>query len=455
MRLTGARCIGLVAAAALAAAATAAGAGSTPTASYTCTGSAVVDEANLQPLIDAGGSITLHGPAACAGNYSASSVTLALTGADAGATMDGGGTGSVLIADDAVVTLSDLTLTHGNGSGVDDPGDPSGANGGGVSATDSTLTIDHCRLVDNHAGEQGGAIHAAESEVTVADSTLVSNTSVEGGGGIDTDEDVDLTVIGSTISGNTTGPHGGGIEAFDGSLVLAASTVSGNAVTGTTDFRSGGGIWAGLADVSITSSTIRNNSSTEFGGGIGYSGGPGMTLSVTGSTVYGNLAADGGGGIRNDAYYGDAPLVVDHSTIVGNRAGQGGGIDAYGLHGYTSSVTLTSSRIAGNVARNGLGGGIDSFVDPSGGATLVSVASTTIGPRPGALNDGNRAWWGGGIAANGAYGTASVVLHPGAVLVGNAAAFNGGGVFKRNGATLVTEPGALLALNRPNNVGSG
>jgi hypothetical protein len=447
----GARHLGVLAAAALAAAALSGGAGSVPTAAYTCTGSTSVDEAHLQPLLDAGGSITLSGPAACAGNYLAANVTVMIAGAGSGATMDGGGTGSVLIADDATVTLSNLTLTDGNGSGIDDPGDVSGANGGGVSATDSTLTIDHCRIVGNNAEEQGGAIHVAESDLTVVDSTLANNRSNEGGGGIDTEEDVDLTITGSTISGNTTGPHGGGIEAFDGSLVLTDSTVSNNSVTDSVDFRSGGGIWAGLADVSITNSIIRNNSSTQFGGGIGYSGGSGMALSVTGSTITGNQAAVGGGGIRNDAYYGDAPLVLDHSTIAGNKAGQGGGIDAYGLHGFTSSVTVTSSRIAGNLARKGLGGGIDSYVDPSGGAALVSIASSTIGARPGRVNDGNQALWGGGIAANGDNGAASIVLRPGTALVANDAAFDGGGVFLRNGATLLSGPGVLMTLNRPDN----
>jgi hypothetical protein len=174
-------------------------------------------------------------------------------------------------------------------------------------------------------------------------------------------------------------------------------------------------------------------------------------MSISGSTISGNQATVGGGGIRNDAYYGDAPLVVDHSTIAGNKAGQGGGIDAYGLHGFTSSVTITSSRIAGNLARSGLGGGIDGYVDPSGGAAAISVASSTIGPRPGRLNDGNQALWGGGIAANGDNGPATVVLHPGTVLVANVAAFDGGGVFTRNGAALVTGPGVLMTLNRPDN----
>src|SRR5206468_1755079 len=163
----------------------------------------------------------------------------------------------------------------------------------------------------------------------------------------------------STIAGNTTGPHGGGIEAFDGTLVLTDSTVSSNAVTGTTDFRSGGGIWAGLADVSITNSTIRNNRSTEFGGGIGYSGGLGMTS----------------------------------SAVSANRA-------------------------------HDVGGGINAFVDPSGGAARISVWSTIVGARGGRVNDGNRASWGGGIAANGANGSVTVLLGSDAAVIANVAAYD-------------------------------
>jgi hypothetical protein len=444
------RFIGSIAAAAWAAAALSGGAGSAPTAAYTCTGSPAVDEAQLQPLIDAGGSITLHGPAACAGNYVASNVTVAIAGAGGGVTMDGGGTGSVLIADDATVTLSHLTLTRGNGSGIDEADDVTGATGGGVSATDSTLTIDHCRIVGNRADEQGGAIHISESDLTITDSTLADNRSAEGGGGIDADEDVDVTIAGSTITGNATGPHGGGIEAFDGTLVIANSTIGNNAVTDLTDFRSGGGIWTGLTEVSITNSMIRNNSSTEYGGGIGYSGGAGMT--ITGSTISGNHAALGGGGIRNDAYYDAAPLVIDHSLVTGNTAGQGGGVDVYGLHGFTSSLAVTDSRIGGNRAWNGVGGGIDSYIDPSGGATVVSVAASTIGASSSRAHDGNQAFWGGGIAANGANGSATVVLQPGAALVGNVAGVDGGGVYTRNGATLRAGSGVTWLFNRPNNV---
>src|SRR5205085_1876950 len=107
------------------------------------------------------------------------------------------------------------------------------------------------------------------------------NDSYYDGGGIDADDEVDLTVVRSTIDGNTTGAHGGGIESFGGTLTVVDSTIAENTLTDTSGFRSGGGIWAGLADVSLLRSTVRGNRSTGFGGGIGYSGGTGTTLSLS------------------------------------------------------------------------------------------------------------------------------------------------------------------------------
>jgi Right handed beta helix region len=448
----GVRRTGAVAAVALAAAAALAGrAASATPVSYTCTGTSSADHAALQPLIAAGGAISLHGPHACVGNFVASNVSVTITGTGTGVTIDGAGTGSIFLLDDATVALSNLTLTHGRGSGPDEPDDPAGANGGAVSMGDSALTLDHCRIVGNRADDQGGGIHAAESTVTILDSIVSDNASAEGGGGIDADDDVDLTIAGSTFSGNSTGPHGGGIELFDGTLTVTDSTITGNSVTGDADFRSGGGIWTGLSSVTLTRTTVSNNSSTEFGGGIGFSGGPGSSLTLHYSTLAGNRAALGGGAIRNDAYYGDAPLVVEHSTIAGNVSGEGGGIDNYGLHGFTASVSITSSTVAGNRAPGGLGGGINSFVDPSGGTTSITTQSSTIGARPGRLNDGNQASWGGAIAANGDNGPSTVSLRPGTVLVANVARYDGGAVFTRNGATVAVGPGVQMLLNRPNN----
>jgi hypothetical protein len=447
------RRIGTVAAAVLTAAATLAGGVAAAPVSYTCTGIASTDQASLQTLIAGGGTIVLHGPHVCVGNFVASSVTVTIVGSGSGATMDGRGTGSVLIAVDSTVTLENLTLTNGLGSGADDdPSGVGGANGGALSTVDSTLTVDRCVITANRAADQGGGIHAAESTLVLTDSTVSNNVSAEGGGGIDADDDVDLTLTRSTVSGNATGPHGGGVELFDGSLTVTDSTITRNKVTDSTDFRSGGGIWSGLSVVTLTRSTVNGNTSTEFGGGIGFSGGPGSSLSLVDSTVSGNRADLGGGGIRNDAYYGDAPLLIDRSNVTGNRARYGGGIDVFGLHGFTSSLTLTSSLVADNRALHGLGGGIDSYIDPSGGSTSISVAATTIGARPNRLNDGNQADFGGGIAADGANGPATIDLHAGTALVANVAAYGGGGVFTRNGAALAIGPGVLMLLNRPDNV---
>ena len=440
----------LLAAAAPAAAALAGARGlAAAVTSYRCTGNAAADHAALEPLIQGGGSITLHGPRPCAGNYLASGVRVAITSVGAGVTMDGGGTGSILVASGSTVTLTNLTLTHGRGSGPDLPGERSGDYGGGVSVTDATLRVVRCRIVGNSA-EQGGGIHAAKATVKVVDAVVARNTSSEGGGGIDTEDDVDLTIRRSTISGNSTGPHGGGIEAFDGTLTLIDSRISGNSVTARSGFRSGGGVWAGMADLSITRSTVSGNRSMEVGGGIGYSGGKGKRFSVTDSTISGNQAAVGGGGIRSDAYYGDAVLVVDHSILTGNMAGQGGGIDIFALHGFTSRLSIQSSSVAGNRAPGGLGGGIDSYIDQSGGATIISTSQTTIGSWRHRTVRGNRASFGGGIAANGADGTATIVLKARTAVVGNTATIDGGGVFTRNRATLLMNPGAVVTQNRPN-----
>ena len=66
--------------------------------------------------------------------------------------------------------------------------------------------------------------------------------------------------------------------------------------------------------------------------------------------------------------------------------------------------------------------------------------------------NGNRADFGAGIAAN---GNSTVMLRPGASLVGNAARYEGGGVFTRNGAKLVIVPVVTMRLNSPDNVAAG
>jgi hypothetical protein len=116
------------------------------------------------------------------------------------------------------------------------------------------------------------------------------------------------------------------------------------------------------------------------------------------STISGNVARNKGGGVYN--YYGT--LTVANSTISGNTAGfRGGGVFNYG------AVAVTKSTISGNIAGY-LGGGIDSY-------GIVTVHNSTI--------SGNTAACDGGGVNNQGFLTLTD-----STISGNTANCNGGGV---------------------------
>ena len=125
---------------------------------------------------------------------------------------------------------------------------------GGV-VTISGVTIRHGNL----SGNGGGIQHFKGSTLTPWAESVVSDNVITGGsdfgGGIATSGT--LTLIDSTVSGNST-RNGGGIS---GAVTLIRSTVSGNSATG----------WAGgiYGSGTFTNSTISNNSNgVHNGGGI-------------------------------------------------------------------------------------------------------------------------------------------------------------------------------------------
>jgi len=172
------------------------------------------------------------------------------------------------LANSAVVTINNLTISHGTSNGALDF-----AKGGGIFMGNSAvLTLNNC-IVSN-------------------------NTATNGGGGIWMNDSAVLHVFDSTISNNTTtGGDGGGIRIFNsGTLNITRSTVSGNQATATAPAGGGGGIYNGVAGtVNATNITVSGNTAGNQGGGINTS----ATLNVSSSTIAGNTAAIGGGGIFN------------------------------------------------------------------------------------------------------------------------------------------------------------
>ena len=387
-----------------------------------------------------GATLSIRGT--CTGNFLLTQdVTLQ---AAAGATLNGGGTGSTLTINGGTDTIRGLTIT----GGVAD-------FGGGINMNEGSETVN------------------------LVDSTVRANTATFVGGGIGQAPST-LNVVNSTVSGNTTQFLGGGIASFSATLNLNGSTVSGNSATAP-DEAAGGGIGVFGSTATLNASTVRGNTSGNNGAGIDQEG-TGGTLTVNNSTVSENSGAGGagginnfggalaltnssvdhntaasGGGIFNDSGFEDATLTINHSTVSFNRAlgtdpffGGGGGITNFAELGNTASVVATHLTMTGNTAPAGHGGAIANQ-GGDGTAALVTIAQSTIGP-PNGINP-NSAIIGGGIYNDGTLGPASVSLQPGTIVAHNQAASDGGGLYNTGTHShLLIGPGVVFLFNSPDNV---
>ena len=132
------------------------------------------------------------------------------------------------------VTLQALTVTGGGNV----------AQGGGILAQNTALTLKNSRVVSNISSQAGAGIYQVGGSLTLQNSSVVNNassngTSTYGGGIFAIDTNVNLTS--SSVSENslyayqqqTMGPvaaSGAGIFAEGGSLTITGSTLSGNTI---------------------------------------------------------------------------------------------------------------------------------------------------------------------------------------------------------------------------------
>ena len=196
---------------------------------------------------------------------------------------------------------------------------------------------------------------------------------------------VDVTLAGLTIrNGNAPvssgfNESGGGIQ-FDGfnnqtSVPAGTLTISNCNVTGNTAAGQGGGILAVFGSLSMSGSVVSGNSSVNAaGGGISYDGSsfPGLrTLQITTSRISGNHANNGifgsGGGVFEG---GNANKTIDHSVITSNTAGTQGG----GVANNSGDLLLNFNVIVGNTASG-------------------NPASSGFRSNTGSVNADNN-WWG-------------------------------------------------------------
>jgi hypothetical protein len=407
--------------------------------SYTCTGVAAIDTPGLQALINTGGTVTVFGPKPCVGNWTVP-VSVTIQGGSPGATLNGNAAGSVLTVTGAVtLTVRNLTVTNG-----------AAADGAGIfdHFCGSTVNVSSAVVSGNAATNDGGGIDAECAAVNVGGSSVSGNSAGSQGGGVALDGGSTLTLTASRLNANTAADSGGGSYAEGASTVKAInSTVAGNSA-GSDHIHDddGGGIWSGGSTVILTGATVSGNAADD-GGGLNIDFG--STLVATGSTISDNTAdgrgGDGfGGGIR--VFDSSVSLIttkvagnVNTSANTGLFDGDGGGIYFEGAS--TGSVSLTNnSSVDHNSTVHGDGAGIANV--SSGGDAPLTIDSSSVSFNFAKVGDG------GGIANYGVNGNTASAVITGSTLIGNLArSGNGGAIANVTGVSGGTATLTVAATN--------
>ena len=312
-------------------------------APFYCTIQAAVD--------DAVSSTTIH---VNAGTYDGCGVYVVEV-VDKDLTIDGAGQGLTIIdgldtcggmrVTDAVVTVSDLTVTNAFASG-------SGAGFVVLKDEESTATL---FLVD---------VTVEEANATVSGAGIYVSTSNT------------LNILRTTIASNTTSGNGAGILLAGGgaTAVITDSLIIDNHSGG-----DGGGLWAGASgNITIATSLFEDNSASSFGGGVRIDS-FGATINITDSEFNDNTAAAGGGAALDDGN-----ITIDRSLFQFNETntGDGGGI----LHENTANLLVTNTTFFLNTAAAD-GGGAEAdgsfvnttFVGNAAGGDAGGLGPNTLG----------------------------------------------------------------------------
>jgi CSLREA domain-containing protein len=279
--------------------------------------------------------------------------------------VDGAGSYRVIDAQIGPTTISNLTVTHGQG-----PLAGQNAFAGGIQSA-GTLTLDHVVVTQNNALASdtsfGGGIYVGGGTLTLTHSTVSNNNSTvmrtgsgnvnAYGGGVYVVNGATLMLDHSTVSGNyasttVTSPtspsnaagRGGGIYS-DGSTQVDQSTISGNVAGATgasdSDTATGGGLSEGNGPLAVTGSTFSDNS-------VSASGAP--SLNADGA----NLATGLSGGTFKSSIVANPVGASSHNCILGvSLTSNGYNLDEDDSCGLNQPTDLTGDPMLGPLANNG------------------------------------------------------------------------------------------------------
>jgi hypothetical protein len=148
---------------------------------------------------------------------------------------------------DGILTLKNMTISNGYVDGS-----------GGAITNKSTLTLDHVKVINNHATFQGGGLSCNDSDglCEIKNSSFINNSA----------------------------NYGGGIKLDFATLNIESTLIQGNFATINNGAADGGAMYVENGNYSIVNSTITENTANRYGG-IFISDSPG---SIDSSTIVNN-----------------------------------------------------------------------------------------------------------------------------------------------------------------------
>lgn len=223
----------------------------------------------------------------------------------------------ISVADDVNLTLSDLTIRHGN----------SQARGGGLRSVGGNLVIERVTFTRNDAEAVGGGLFSGDNAVVMNDVVFRENASDREGGGASLGVNSLLTTV--TLDN----------VVFDGNMAVV----------------SGGGLDLFNCQSMLSNVALNSNTTDGPGGGLSYRGRNSVdsSLEMRDVAFIGNSAVGSGGGIYTEF---DTPYTMINVLFSGNRANLGGGL--YNQGSTNGDRIMTNVTMSGNDAEL-RGGAID------------------------------------------------------------------------------------------------
>jgi CSLREA domain-containing protein len=202
-----------------------------------------------------------------------------------GAAEDGNATGDFDVTDSVTIRGAGAGLTLLDGQELDRVFDIRGTSPGSIG-----VILEKLLVRNGKSDDDGGGIHVGNANLAIRDAAIAGNQTLGYGGGIsnlNAPGTGNVTLVRATIARNVSSGFGGGVMVSGENSVLA---VRNSIVRRNIAFQGGGGVYGDK--VTMTNSTISRNYAEFSGGGI-YAD----QLTATHSTFSGNYAGSRGGGI--------------------------------------------------------------------------------------------------------------------------------------------------------------